>query len=570
MYRTWKSLVRTKKYKNIRLFSKSTNFARESMEYDFVIVGAGPAGLSTGIKLKQIAAERNEEIDVCIIEKGAEVGSHILSGNVFNPIALNELFPNWKELGAPLQTKAKHDTFLYLTEKNAFNLPTPPTLHNDGNYIISLGILSRWLGEQAENLGVEIYPGFSASEILFDENGNVKGIATGDMGLNKDGSQGESFIRGMEILASQTILSEGCRGSLSEQIQSHFNLRKNCDPQSYGIGLKEIWNLSSKKSKPGQIIHSIGWPLTDAYGGSFLYMTENRQAYVGFVVGLDYKNPYLNPYKEFQRYKTHPCIREILQDGECVSYGARAINEGGFQSIPKLTFPGGIMTGCSAGFVNVPQIKGTHYAMKTGILAAEALYFNHVNKKKKEVLEYEIKVRNSWVWNELKAVRNVKPSSKYGQAAFFFQSGLTTFVSKGREPWTLHNRHKDFECTYPEHLVNKIYYPKPDGKLTFDLLTNLQRTNTFHEPNEPSHLKIKPDLTHVPEKEAMQRFAGPETRFCPAKVYEYVIEEKTNQPKLIINSQNCIHCKTCSIKMPSEYINWTVPQGAGGPKYPSM
>jgi len=556
----------------VRHFSDLSDLGeRECMEYDVVIVGAGPAGLATAIKLKQLAAEKDNEINVCVIEKGAEVGAHILSGNVFNPVALNELFPNWEELGAPLKTKAGDEHVYFMTEHKSIPLPVPPPMHNEGNYIISLGELCRWMGEQAEELGVEIYPGFAASELLYDDKGDVKGIATGDMGLNKDGTPGDNFARGMEILAAQTVLGEGCRGSLSEQIMKLFKLRDNCVPQSYGLGLKEVWDINPEKCKPGTIIHSLGWPLDfSTYGGGFLYMTSENQAYVGLVVGLDYENPYLSPYEEFQRYKTHPKIKEILEGGDCRSYGARCINEGGFQAIPKLTFPGGLMVGCSAGFVNVPAIKGSHYAMKTGMLAAESIFQNHLYPARNELTSYEDKVKESWVYSDLKAVRNVKPSHKYGFLPMMAHSGFSTFISKGSEPWTIKNEHTDSACTKPAKNFTPIQYPKPDGKLTFDILTSVSRTDTYHEPDEPCHLKIKEDLAYVPEKVSMQEYAAPETRFCPARVYEYHEDTATGKPKLVINNQNCIHCKCCSIKMPSEYINWTVPQGGGGPKYATM
>ncbi len=560
---------------------------RYGMPYDVVIVGAGPAGLSAAIRMKQKANETGNDLSVVVVEKASEVGAHILSGNVFEPRGLDELIPDWKELGAPLDTPATDDKFLYLSnESSSIGIPNfllPSTLHNDGNYITSLSQVTRWLGEQAEGLGVEIYAGFSASEVLYHEDGAVKGIATRDVGINKDGTPSDMFERGMELHGKQTIFAEGCRGSCSEEVIEKFNLRDGKDPQVYGIGVKEVWEVdpeTNPKFKPGYIQHTFGWPLdTATYGGSFLYHMEPNLVLIGFVVGLDYPNPFLSPYEEFQRFKHHPDIAPHLEGGKCLQYGARVINEGGFQSIPKLTFPGGALIGCSAGFVNVIKVKGTHTAIKSGMLAGEAVYdklcadgspteVEDGSLDGLEVSEYQTNLENSWVWSELKEVRNCKPAFEKGFYAGFLYSGITGHVLKGMEPWTFHHSHVDSETTGKKVAYQPIDYPKPDGVLSFDLLSNLARSGTNHA-DQPSHLRIKEEKKHVPETISMQEYAAPETRFCPARVYEYNMENE-NEPELVINSQNCVHCKCCSIKMPEEYIKWTVPEGGGGPAYTLM
>lgn len=556
------------------------------MTFDVLIVGAGPAGLSAAIRMKQLASEQNKDLSVCIVEKGEEVGSHILSGNVFEPRALNELFPNWKELDTPITpgSAVEEDHFLFLTEKSHFNIPEmllPPQLHNNGNYVISLSQLTRWLASKAEELGVEIYPGFAAAEVLYNaDTKSVCGVATSDMGIAKDGSLKDSYTRGMELQAKQTIFAEGCRGSCSEEVMARFNLRAGKDVQSYGLGIKEVWELPHEQFLKGYVSHSLGWPLqssllsNDCFGGCFLYYMEPNLVLLGMVVGLDYHNPHLNPYKEFQRWKLHPAIARHLSKGKCISYGARALNEGGYHAIPKLTFPGGALVGCSAGLLNSVKIKGTHTAMKSGMLLAEALVQELLQGGElapgAEIKSYETALQSSWIADELKVVRNTHAAFHYGLLAGMTHTAFSCFISKGREPWTLVNKVSDAARTKKASECPVIEYPKPDGKLSFDLLTNLQRSGTQHDHDQPSHLVVKPELASVPSSVSIKEYAGPEQRFCPAGVYEYTEADAAGNRSLIINAQNCLHCKTCSIKCPHEYIKWTVPEGGGGPKYTIM
>ncbi|BAK76983.1 electron-transferring-flavoprotein dehydrogenase [Pseudogulbenkiania sp. NH8B] len=543
--------------------------ARESMEYDVVIVGGGPSGLSAAIRLKQLAADKGQEISVCLLEKGSEIGAHILSGAVLEPRTLNELIPDWKDKGAPLNTPAQKDQFLLLTETESIQLPTPPQMHNEGNYIISLGNFCRWLGQQAEELGVEIYPGFAAAEVLYHPDGSVKGVATGNVGTGKNGDQdGEP---GIELWARQTVFAEGCRGSLTKTLFERFDLRKGSDPQTYGIGIKELWEVKPELHQPGKITHTAGWPMdTATYGGSFLYHLENNQVVVGFVVGLDYQNPYLSPYEEFQRFKTHPAIRGVFEGGRRLSYGARAISEGGLQSIPKLTFPGGVLIGDTAGFLNVPKIKGTHTAMKSAMLAAEAIVEALASAQEGQPLEattYTATFKQSWLYDELHRVRNIRPAFRWGLWPAMLYSALDTYLFRGKAPWTLHHKHADHECLKPKDECTPIAYPKPDGVLTFDRLSSVFISNTNHSEDQPAHLKLKDPS--VPIKINLAQYDAPETRYCPAGVYEIVGREE-GEPRLQINAQNCVHCKTCDIKDPSQNINWVTPEGGGGPNYPNM
>ncbi len=538
---------------------------REMMEYDVVVVGAGPSGLSAAIKLKQLSKKANTELSVCVIEKGSEVGAHIVSGAVIETKALDELIPEWKTKNSPLKTQATSDKFLYLTETKSYQLPTPPQMHNKGNYIISLSDFTKWLAQQAEELEVEIYPGFSASEVLFDENNKVVGVATCDMGRLKDGSEGPNFERGIELRAKQTIFSEGCRGHLGKILMEKFNLNSDNSPQTYGIGIKELWEISPNKSKPGSIIHTTGWPLdNNTYGGSFLYHLDNNKVSIGFVIGLDYKNPYLSPYLEFQRFKHHPGIKEILDGGRRINYGARALNEGGVQSLPKLTFPGGMFVGCEAGFLNVPKIKGTHLAMKSGIIAAQSIFENIDTND--QILDYENSIKKSWLWKELYKVRNIRPSFKWGFWKAIFYSAIDTYIFRGNAPWTIDHHGTDHESLGKKHSYEEIKYPKPDNVISFDRLTNVSFSGTNHEENQPCHLQLKDE--EVPIKTNFELYDNPETRYCPAGVYEIVMSN--NKPKLQINAQNCVHCKTCDIKDPTQNINWVAPQGGGGPNYQGM
>ena len=538
---------------------------REVMEYDVVVVGAGPSGLSAAIKLKQLSKEKNKELSVCVIEKGSEVGAHIVSGAVIETKALDELIPDWKTKNCPLKIQATNDKFLYLTETKSFQLPTPPQMHNKGNYIISLSDFTKWLAEQAEALEVEIYPGFAASEVLFNEKDKVIGVATCDMGRLKDGTEGPNFEQGIELHAKQTIFSEGCRGHLGKVIMEKFDLNEENSPQTYGIGIKELWEVPPENSNPGSIVHTTGWPLkTDTYGGSFLYHLDNNKISIGFVIGLDYKNPYLSPYMEFQRFKHHPQIKKILEGGRRINYGARALNEGGIQSLPKLTFPGGMLTGCEAGFLNVPKIKGTHLAMKSGMIAASAI-FEEIEKKD-EISNYQNLIKKSWLWSELHEVRNIRPSFKWGFWIAIVYSAIDTYIFRGKAPWTLDHHGTDHESLEDKNKHEQINYPKPDNIISFDRLTNVSFSGTNHEENQPCHLTLKNE--EVPISINLELYDNPETRYCPAGVYEIVIND--NKPKLQINAQNCVHCKTCDIKDPTQNINWVAPQGGGGPNYQGM
>ncbi len=540
---------------------------REAMEFDVVIVGAGPAGLSAAIRLKQLAAGAETEIAVCVLEKGSEVGAHILSGAVLEPQALDELLPDWKEQGAPLDTPAGEDRFLFLTASKAMRLPTPPQMHNKGNYIISLGNLCRWLGEQAEALGVEIYPGFAATEILIDDDGRVRGVATGDMGVGKDGENTANYEPGVELHARWTLIAEGCRGSLTKGLFERFGLREGVDPQSYGIGIKELWEIEPAKHQPGLISHTIGWPLDKStYGGSFVYHLGENLVSVGFVIGLDYANPHLSPFEEFQRFKTHPAIRPTFEGGRRIAYGARTINEGGLQSIPKLTFPGGALIGCSAGFLNVPKIKGSHNAMKSGMLAAEAVFEARAADGAAELTAYPGKIKSSWIWEELRRVRNIRPAFRWGLWAGLVYSAIDTYLFGGRAPWTL-RQHADHTALGKASRHRGIDYPKPDGEITFDRLSSVYLSNTNHEENQPVHLQLKdPD---VAIRVNLAEYDAPEQRYCPAGVYE-IVREEGGEAQLQISAQNCVHCKTCDIKDPTQNINWVPPEGGGGPNYPGM
>ncbi|GAB4362596.1 MAG: electron transfer flavoprotein-ubiquinone oxidoreductase [Kiloniellaceae bacterium] len=550
---------------------------RESMEYDVVIVGAGPAGLAAAIRLRQLSAESGQEVSVCVLEKGSEVGAHILSGAVLEPRALNELIPDWKDKGAPLNAPVDEEKFFLLSEKGATSVPVwmlPPQMHNHGNYVVSLGNVCRWLAEQAEALGAEIYPGFAAAEVLYHEDGRVKGVATGDMGVARDGSLKDSYQPGMELHGRYTFFAEGCRGSLTRTLEQKFGLREGADPQTYGIGIKELWELDPAKHKTGTVIHTAGWPMnTTTWGGSFIYHLENNQAYVGYVVGLDYDNPHLSPFQEMQRFKTHPAIRPMLEGGKRIAYGARALNEGGLQSLPKLVFPGGALIGCAAGFLNVPKIKGSHNAMKTGMLAAEAAFEAITgageSEPPAELAAFPQKFESSWVYEELHKARNFRPAfSKWGLYGAMLYGGLDLKLLGGKAPWTFHHKHADHECLKPAAQMPKIDYPKPDGVITFDRLSSVFISNTNHEEDQPVHLTLK-DPT-VPVAHNLKLYDEPAQRYCPAGVYEIVRDDDGGNPRLQINAQNCVHCKTCDIKDPTQNIVWVTPEGGGGPNYPNM
>jgi electron-transferring-flavoprotein dehydrogenase len=541
--------------------------SRESMQYDVVVVGGGPAGLAAAIRLKQL----NSGISVCVIEKGSEIGAHILSGAVMDPRGIAELIPDWKEKGAPLNTPVTEDRFLFLTETGSFKTPNfalPGCFRNHGNYVISLGSFCRWLGQQAEAAGVEIFPGFAGAEVLYDDKGAVKGVATGDMGISKKGEKTDAYQPGVELHGKYTFFAEGCRGNLARQLERTFDLRKGSDPQVYGIGLKELWDVKPEKHSAGLVVHTAGWPLDrETYGGSFLYHAENSQIAVGFVVGLGYTNPYLSPFEEFQRYKTHPAIRGFFEGGKRVAYGARAISAGGLQSLPELAFPGGCLIGDDAGFLNASRIKGSHAAIKSGMLAAEAAAAALKAGRTADRLEaYPQAFRNSWLFDELYRARNFKPWMSKGLFTGTLMVGIDQIVFGGKAPWTLHHDHSDHESLKKTSGAQPIQYPKADGTLTFDRLTDLSFSNTNHGEDQPAHLTLKDDS--VPVKINLAQFGGPEQRYCPAGVYEFV--DTDANPRLQINAQNCVHCKTCDIKDPTQNIVWVTPEGGGGPNYPNM
>ncbi len=542
---------------------------RESMHFDVVIVGAGPAGLAAAIRLKQRAEEAGREVSVCMVEKGSEVGAHILSGAVLDPRALNELIPDWKDKGAPLATPAVHDRFMVLTARRALALPTPPQMRNDGNYIISLGNFCRWLAGQAEALGVEIYAGFAAAEILFGEDGAVAGIATGELGLGKDGTPTANHQPGVELRARQTLFGEGCRGSLTKQLMARFRLDAEAAPQTFGLGVKELWQVAPALHRPGTVLHTVGWPLDrGTYGGSFLYHLEDNQVAVGLVVGLDYANPYLSPFEEFQRFKTHPAIAPLFAGGRRIAYGARALTEGGYQAVPELTFPGGALIGCGAGFMDVPKIKGIHNAMKSGMAAAEAVAdLLASDGDGNQAAGYRDRLEASWVMAELRAARNIRPGFRFGLLGGLLHAAVDTYILRGRAPWTL-GHHRDHEETLPASTYWPMDYPKPDGELTFDRLSSVFISNTNHQENQPCHLRLADEARAININ--YDRFAAPETRYCPAGVYEIIEPDGAPAPRLQINGQNCVHCKACDIKDPTQNITWVVPEGGGGPNYPNM
>ncbi len=544
---------------------------REAMDYDVLIVGAGPAGLAAAIRVKQLAEASGQDISVCVLEKGSEPGAHILSGAVMDPTAMTELFPDWKERGAPLNTPVSEDRFMFLTETGSYTTPNwmlPGCFQNHGNYVISLGNVVRWLAQQAEALGVEIFPGFAAAEVLYDENRAVAGVATGNMGVDKNGEPTGEFQLGMELRAKYTLFAEGARGHLGKQLIAGYKLDAGKDPQTYGIGIKELWEIDPARHQPGLVIHTAGWPLdSDTYGGSFLYHLENNQVAVGYVVGLAYQNPYLSPFEEFQRYKTHPSIRGFFEGGKRLSYGARAITAGGLQSLPKLTFPGGALIGCDAGFLNASRIKGSHAAMKSGMMAAEAaVEALAAGRAQDELAAYPAAFEKSWLHEELHVARNFKPWMSKGLYLGTLMVGIDQVLFRGKAPWTLRHQHADHECLRPAAEFSPIAYPKPDNVLTFDRLSSVFISNTNHTEHQPAHLTLKD--ASVPTEVNLAKYAGPETRYCPAGVYEFV--QDGDAERLQINAQNCVHCKTCDIKDPTQNIVWVTPEGGGGPNYPNM
>jgi electron-transferring-flavoprotein dehydrogenase len=558
----------------------ATHGPRESMEYDVVIVGAGPAGLATAIRLKQMAAETGKDISVVVIEKGSEPGAHILSGAIMDPRAITELIPDWKEKGAPLTQEVNDDAFIFLTEKTGYRVPNimlPPPFENHGNYIVSLGNVVRWMAQQAEGLGVEIFPGFAAAEILYNDDGSVKGVATGNMGISKEGEPTGDFQLGMELLGKYTVFAEGARGHLGKQLIEKFDLSKDKDPQSFGLGVKEVWEIDPQRHKPGFVMHTAGWPLdNDTYGGAFLYHAENNQVVMGFITGLNYANPYLSPFEEMQRWKTHPNVRWYLEGDEAkgikpakrVSYGARAINASGINSLPKTVFPGGALVGCDAGFLNVSRIKGSHAAIKTGMLCAEAAFAAVTSGRSHDELSgFPEAFEKSWLHEELSKDKNFKNWFKHGLAVATAMNGFEQLVLRGKAPWTIRRDKADHEYLRPAREFEPINYPKPDGKLTFDRLSSVFISNTNHAENQPAHLTLKDDL--VPVNTNLITYAGPEGRYCPAGVYEYV-KSAEGKDRLQINAQNCVHCKTCDIKDPTQNIVWITPEGGGGPNYSGM
>ncbi|MFN4003359.1 MAG: 4Fe-4S dicluster domain-containing protein [Hylemonella sp.] len=549
---------------------------REAMEYDVVVVGAGPAGLATAIRLKQLAADKGQDISVVVLEKGSEPGAHILSGAVMDPRALNELFPNWKELGAPLNQPVTGDEVLFLTETGARRTPgwlVPDCFHNEGNYVISLGTLTRWLAQQAEGLGVEIFPGFAAAEVLYTETGAIKGVATGNMGLGKDGQPTENFQLGMELHAKYTVFAEGARGHLGKQIIAKYRLDEGKDPQSYAIGIKELWEIPAEQARPGLVVHTAGWPMDNStYGGGFLYHLEGNKVTLGFVTGLDYQNPFLSPFEEMQRWKTHPAIRQHIEGGKRIGYGARAITAGGLLALPKTICPGGVLVGCDAGYLNASRIKGSHAAIKSGMLAAEALYEALGSGRAHDELNaYPVAFAQSWLYEELHKSRNFKQWFKKGNLVGAMMTGIEQWllprIGIKTPPWTIHRKEADHSRLKPAAECQPIAYPKPDGTLTFDRLSSVFISNTNHEENQPAHLTLKD--ANVPVAVNLARYAGPEQRYCPAGVYEFVKNEDGSD-RLQINAQNCVHCKTCDIKDPTQNIVWVTPEGGGGPNYSGM